>query len=109
VNAKRLALMKDGAILINTSRGTLVDEPALIAELQRKRIWAFLDVTDPEPPAADSPLYTCPNLTLTPHIAGSQKRGRTYLGRAAFNEVQRFFAGEHLKGRVTKEMIDKIG
>ena len=50
VNAERLALLRDGAILINTSRGPLVDQEALVAELHRRRIWAFIDVTDPEPP-----------------------------------------------------------
>ena len=62
--------MKDDALLINTARGTLIDEAALIAELSRGRIFAFLDVTDPEPPAADSPLRQLDNVVLTPHLAG---------------------------------------
>ena len=52
LNAERLALMKDDALLINTARGSLIDEPALVSELSRGRFFAFLDVTDPEPPAA---------------------------------------------------------
>ena len=94
VNAARLASMKTGAILINTARGGLVDEAALVAELKRRRIWAFLDVTDPEPPPAGSPLYGCPNLTLTPHIAGASGRARVELGRMAVRELLRCFAGE---------------
>ena len=70
VNAERLALLRDGAIFINTSRGPLVDQEALVAELHQRRIWAFLDVTDPEPPPPDSPLIGCPHLPLSPHVAG---------------------------------------
>jgi phosphoglycerate dehydrogenase-like enzyme len=93
VNAARLASMKGGALLVNTARGLLIDEAALVAELARKRIWAILDVTDPEPPKPGSPLLGCPNLTLTPHIAGSVGRGRLELGRTAAEELRRFFAG----------------
>ncbi|MCW8128797.1 MAG: hydroxyacid dehydrogenase [Planctomycetota bacterium] len=109
VNAARLASMKDGATLINTSRGSLIDETALVAELHKKRIWAFLDVTDPEPPVAGSPLYGCPNLTLTPHIAGSVGRGRKRLGAMAAEELERFFAGEKPRYIVTQEMLKFIG
>ena len=109
VNAERLALMKDGATLINTSRGSLVNEAALVAELKRRRIWAFLDVTDPEPPPAGSPLYGCPNLTLTPHIAGSSGRGRVHLGRLAVEELCRYFDGNPLRYAVTREMLGRIG
>ncbi|MGD8627282.1 MAG: hydroxyacid dehydrogenase, partial [Anaerolineae bacterium] len=62
LNAGRLARMKDEALLINTARGSLIDEAALIAELRRGRFFAFLDVTDPEPPAADSPLRRLDNV-----------------------------------------------
>ena len=108
VNAERLAHMKDGATLINTSRGSLVDENALVAELQKRRIWAFLDVTDPEPPPAGSILYGCPNLTLTPHLAGSVGRGRRWLGRLAAEELTRFFAGEPPRHPVFRDMLDRI-
>jgi phosphoglycerate dehydrogenase-like enzyme len=108
VNAERLAHMREGATLINTSRGSLVDEAALVAELQKRRIWAFLDVTDPEPPPAGSILYGCPNLTLTPHLAGSLGRGRRWLGRLAAEELTRFFAGEKPLHPVSREMLDRI-
>lgn len=109
LNAARLASMKDGATLINTSRGSLIDETALVAELQKRRIWAFLDVTDPEPPPQGSPLYGCPNLTLTPHIAGSIGRGRLRLGGLAADEIERFASGEKPKYIVTQEMLKFIG
>jgi phosphoglycerate dehydrogenase-like enzyme len=107
VNASRLAMMRDGATFINTSRGGLVDEAALVSELKRRRIWAFLDVTEPEPPPPGSPLYGCPNLTLTPHIAGSSGRGRKRLGALAAEELRRFFAGEPPLFQVTRDMLDR--
>ena len=68
VGAQELAAMKPGAMLINTSRGPLVDEPALIAALREGRIRAGLDVFDQEPLPADHPLRHAPNTVLTPHI-----------------------------------------
>ncbi len=107
VNASRLALMKEGAILINTARGALVDEEALVTELKRGRIRAFLDVTDPEPPPPSSPLYACPNLVLTPHVAGSTGRGCYRLGRQAAEELRRFFAKESPLFPITREMLSR--
>jgi len=108
VNAARLAKMQDGAILVNTARGLLVDEAALVAELKKKRIWAFIDVTDPEPPKPGSALFSCPNLTLTPHIAGSVGRARLELGRTAAEELRRFFAGEPPLHPVRREDLAKM-
>lgn len=104
INARNLSLMKDGAVLINTARGWLVDEGALIEELKRGRIFACLDVTDPEPPAQDSPLRRMDNVVLTPHIAGPVT-DCTRLGRRAVEEVRRFFNGEPPLYEVTKEML----
>ncbi len=109
VNATRLAKMKNGAIFINNSRGTLVDEAALVDELKKRRIWAFLDVYDPEPPPPGSPLYGCPNLTMTPHIAGCVGRGRLRLGAQAFSELASFFVGNGVKYPVTQKMLASIG
>jgi phosphoglycerate dehydrogenase-like enzyme len=108
VNAARLAKMRDGAVFINTARGTCVDENALIAELQKKRIWAFLDVFDPEPPPPESPMYRCPNLTLTPHIAGSTGRGRLRLGEQACKELRSFFKKNMVQYGVTKKQLDTM-
>jgi phosphoglycerate dehydrogenase-like enzyme len=109
VNAARLAKMKKGAIFINNSRGTLVDEKALVDELKKRRIWAFLDVYDPEPPPSGSPLYGCPNLTMTPHIAGCVGRGRLRLGAQAFAELSSFFVGQPVRYPVTQKMLATIG
>ena len=106
VNAKRLALLRDGAIFINTSRGPLVDQDALVAELHRRRIWAFLDVTDPEPPPPDSPLLGCPHLTLSPHVAGAGSGSVRYQLRWVLDEVARLFDGEPLQQRQTRAMVE---
>jgi phosphoglycerate dehydrogenase-like enzyme len=107
IGARQLALMKDRAILINTARGTLIDEPALVAELARGRFFAFLDVTDPEPPALDSPLRTLPNVIVTPHIAGCIENC-SRLGEMAVEELRRFFAGEPAIYPITPEMFARI-
>jgi phosphoglycerate dehydrogenase-like enzyme len=107
LNAERLALMKDDALLINTARGSLIDEAALIAELSKGRFFAFLDVTDPEPPAADSPLRRLENVVVMPHIAGCiENCGR--MGELAVEELRRFFAGEPAIYPIRPEMLDRI-
>jgi phosphoglycerate dehydrogenase-like enzyme len=107
LNANRLALMKDNALLINTARGTLIDETALIAELSKGRFFAFLDVTDPEPPAPDSPLRRLKNVALTPHLAGCiEDCGR--MGEMAVEELRRFFAKEAPLYQITPEMFKRI-
>lgn len=69
INEETLSMMKPSAFLINTSRGALIDEPALIAALQNGTIaGAGLDVQETEPPKADNPLYTLDNVILTPHM-----------------------------------------
>ncbi len=69
INTDTLALMKPTAFLINTSRGALIDEPALIKALQERKIaGAGLDVQETEPPVEDNPLYTLDNVILTPHM-----------------------------------------
>ena len=70
IAARELTLLKEGAILVNVSRGKLIDEAALAAELARGRIRAALDVFEHEPLAPDSPLWTSPLALLTPHVRG---------------------------------------
>ena len=107
LSAERLALMKDDALLINTARGTLIDETALVDELAKGRFFAFLDVTDPEPPAADSPLRQLDNVVVTPHLAGCiEDCGR--MGEMAVEELRRFFAGEPPLYRVAPDMMARI-
>ncbi|MGW3086824.1 hydroxyacid dehydrogenase [Streptomyces sp. NPDC001108] len=93
IGAAQLAAMATGATLINTSRGSLVDEEALLAELTSGRLRAVLDVTDPELPAPDSPLYELPNVLLTPHVAGSLGGELHRMADQALDELERFTAG----------------
>ncbi|MFI2189554.1 hydroxyacid dehydrogenase [Streptomyces sioyaensis] len=93
LGARELALMPDGATLINTARGSLIDETALLPELLTGRLNAVLDVTDPELPPPDSPLYDLPNVLLTPHIAGSLGGELHRLADRALDEVARFASG----------------
>ncbi|WP_411104021.1 hydroxyacid dehydrogenase [Streptomyces sp. cmx-4-9] len=92
-DAKLLAALADGATLINTARGSLVDTAALVAELESGRIHAVLDVTDPDELPPHSPLYTLPNVLLTPHIAGSLGNELERMAHWAVEEVQRYAAG----------------
>jgi phosphoglycerate dehydrogenase-like enzyme len=93
IGAPQLARMRNGTTLINTSRGSLVDEEALLPELVSGRLDAVLDVTDPELPPVDSPLYDLPNVLLTPHIAGSLGGELYRMTDRALDEVERFARG----------------
>jgi phosphoglycerate dehydrogenase-like enzyme len=100
VSASFLAAMKDGALLVNAARGPVADTAALVSALSSGRIAAALDVTDPEPLPADSPLWDLPNVLLTPHVGGSV---RGLLPRAyalAGAQLRRYAAGEPLVNRV---------
>ena len=96
MNASRLALMKDGAALINVARGPVVDTDALIAELNSGRITAGLDVTDPEPLPASHPLWSAKNVIITPHVGGDSAafipRGR----KLVEEQIARFASGQPL-------------
>ncbi|WP_405590936.1 hydroxyacid dehydrogenase [Streptomyces sp. NBC_01092] len=93
LDGERLGLIRDGGVLINTSRGALVDPEALTDELVAGRLHAVLDVTEPEPLPAGSPLYHLPNVFLTPHIAGSLGNELERLGRIVVEELERVAAG----------------
>ncbi len=107
VDRALLAAMKEDAVLINTARGALIDEPALIDELSKGRLFAFLDVTDPEPPAPDSPLRRLPNVVVTPHLAGCID-DCSRMGEMAVEELRRFFAGEPPICRITPDQFGRI-
>ena len=95
INKDRLNRMKSNAILINTSRGPVVDEVALGEALADGEILgAGLDVFDAEPPAANHPLFTLDNVVLTPHLAGPTYESHTARVRNGFDNVQRVARGE---------------
>jgi phosphoglycerate dehydrogenase-like enzyme len=104
ITGKHLASMKPGATFINTARGEVVREDELIEVATRRPDLQFvLDVTDPEPPGVDSPLYELPNVVLTPHIAGSVGQECRRMGRCMVEELERFLAGKPLKWAVTPD------
>jgi len=100
LDAGRLSLIQDGGVLINTSRGALVDPDALTDELVAGRLHAILDVTEPEPLPAGSPLYRLPNVFLTPHIAGSLGNELERLGRIVVEELEQLAKGAPLTHEV---------
>ncbi|GAA5039199.1 phosphoglycerate dehydrogenase-like enzyme [Thermocatellispora tengchongensis] len=108
IDARRLALMPDGATLINTARGGLVDTDALVRELVTGRLHAILDVTDPEPLPPDSPLFGLPNVQLTPHISGSLGTETQRLGALVVAELKRYLTGRPLLHQVRREDLGRL-
>lgn len=108
IGERQLRAMRDGATFINTARGALVDQAALIAELETGRISAVIDVTDPEIPPASSALFTLPNVFLTPHIAGAVGVERSRLGDLAVDEIERFVAGQPLQHQVQPALLRQL-
>ncbi|MCP2332179.1 MULTISPECIES: hydroxyacid dehydrogenase [Actinoalloteichus] len=105
VGAAELAELRDGAVLVNTARGALVDTEALERACAGGRLYAVLDVTDPEPLPSGSPLYTLPNVVLTPHVAGSLGSETRQLSAAALTELERYAAGLPPLAPVTRESL----
>jgi D-3-phosphoglycerate dehydrogenase len=105
INADRLAQMKPGAILINVSRGGIVDELALRDALDKKQLFgAGLDVFDLEPPPPDHPLLGRDDVIATPHIAGATTAGKDRLWRAALAQALQVLQGEHPPHLVNAEV-----
>lgn len=104
IHGRHFELMKDGATFINTARGAVVNEPDMIEVLARRPdVTALLDVTSPEPPLAGSPLYSLPNVVLTPHIAGSQELECRRMGQLMIDEFDRWSKGEPMRWAISKE------
>jgi len=109
INRDNIKLLKPGAILINTARGSLVDESALIERLAKGDIFACIDVTDPEPPDINSPLRKLPNVILTPHIAGGNSvTDRWRQGRYIIDQIFKFITQGTMDYEVTKDMLPRI-
>jgi len=100
VDAGFLAALPDGAVLVNVARGAIVDTAALLAQLRRERLHAFLDVTDPEPLPADHPLWDAPNLLLTPHVGGGTRGWERRAYELVREQLSRYLAGQELVNRV---------
>lgn len=108
IDARRLALMRDGATLINTARGALVDHDALRQECASGRVDAVLDVTDPEPLLPDDVLLRLPNVFCTPHAAGVQGTEVASLGEFMVDELRRYVRREPLVGAVDHRMLSVL-
>lgn len=108
VNSERIAQMKDGAYLINVSRGPLVDADALLKAVDSGKITASgIDVFEPEPPELDSRLRNHPNILATPHIAGVTVESRTRMERMAIERVLAFFRGERPENLVNPAVLER--
>ncbi len=108
LNKDNLCLLRDGAVLVNTARGSIINERDLIEELKKGRIFACLDVTEPEPPTADNELRTLKNVVLTPHIAGTNTNGLKRIALHVCEEVERLLRGERMKAEVDLNNLSKL-
>jgi phosphoglycerate dehydrogenase-like enzyme len=101
VDREFLARMKDEALLVNVARGPVVDTDALVEALRTERIHAALDVTDPEPLPAGHPLWSAPNLLISPHVGGASSAMWPRAYRLVREQLERFAAGEPLANVMT--------
>lgn len=101
VDAAFLARMRDGALVVNASRGPVADTGALVAELASGRLRAALDVTDPEPLPADHPLWSVPGLLLTPHVGGAVTGFPARAYALVADQLARWVADEPLRNVVS--------
>jgi phosphoglycerate dehydrogenase-like enzyme len=100
IGKRQLALLRQGTLLVNAARGPIVDTDALVDALNSGRIRAALDVTDPEPLPEGHPLWSCPNLLLTPHIGGSTPQFAPRALQVVAQELERYMKGEPLRNVV---------
>lgn len=100
IGSRQLALMTQGTLLVNAARGPVVDTDALVEVLRAGKIRAALDVTDPEPLPEGHPLWSCTNLLITPHVAGSTPQFAVHALRVAADELRRYMKGEPLQNVV---------
>ncbi|MFB2760372.1 D-2-hydroxyacid dehydrogenase [Shewanella xiamenensis] len=96
INTQTLELMKPQALLINTARGGLIDEAALAAALTQGKVFAGVDVLSTEPPSADNPLLTAPNISISPHNAWATKEARQNLLNIATANLSAYLAGDRV-------------
>jgi phosphoglycerate dehydrogenase-like enzyme len=106
LDARRLGLLPDGALLVNAGRGPTVDTAALLAELATGRLRAVLDVVDPEPLPADHPLWALPNVLISPHVAGDSPATTIRAFELAGDQIRRFAAGEPLLNVVPRYLLE---
>lgn len=108
IGREQLAMLKDGALFVNTARGRIVDETALVEEIQTGRIFAALDVYHTEPLPASHALLQLPNVFASPHIGGFHRDYKSRFGEYITEELDRFIRGEDLQGQVTREVYRRL-
>jgi phosphoglycerate dehydrogenase-like enzyme len=106
LDARRLGLMKDGALFVNAGRGRTVDTDALVRELTSGRLRAALDVVDPEPLPADHPLWALPNVLITPHMAGDSPSTTVRCFELAGDQIRRLAFGQPLLNEVPRYLLE---
>jgi len=109
IGARELALMRDGAVLVNTARAAVLDMDALYAEVSSGRLDAGLDVFDVEPLPVPNRWRRLPNVLLTPHLGGATVESRRRAGQLVVEEVSRFLAGLPLRYPVRRERAGILG
>ena len=109
VGAEQLKLLRDGATLVNTSRGSVIDHDALLAEARTGRLLVLLDVATPEPLPADSPFRQLPNVLITPHVASGGHYGWFKVGELTLAALEDFFADKPVFGAVDFNRFDILG
>jgi phosphoglycerate dehydrogenase-like enzyme len=105
LGAREFALMRDGAIFTSTARAWVLDEAALLQELESGRISAALDVFETEPLPPTSPFFKLENVLLAPHMAGNAQETRARLGDTIVDEIERFCRGEPLRYEITEQRL----
>jgi phosphoglycerate dehydrogenase-like enzyme len=108
ITGEHLKLIREGAVLINTARGAIIDHEALLEELRTGRFSAALDVTDPEPLPEGHEFFGLENVVFTPHISGGTPEMVRRQGEAAVRNLELFFSGGAPNRLVTAEMIEHI-
>lgn len=108
IGVGQLSRLRDGALLINTSRGAVLDHDALLEQARAGRIRVILDVTDPEPLPPDHPLRSLPNVALTPHQSGAGEYGYLRIGEMTFEALRDGLAGRRVAGAVRLEAYDRL-
>jgi phosphoglycerate dehydrogenase-like enzyme len=103
VDAAFLAQMKDGALLVNAARGSLVVTDDLVAEVSTGRLAAAMDVTDPEPLPPGHPLWALPNVFMTPHVGASTPYSLQEANRLVRAQAERYLSGQPLANVITGE------
>ncbi len=106
LDARRLALLPDGALVVNAGRGATLVTDALVSELASGRLRAALDVVDPEPLPSEHPLWALPNVLITPHMAGDSPSTTVRCFQMAGDQIRRFATGEPLLNEVPRYLLE---